>query len=146
MCIRDRNSYAYVILIALAAVSVFCFMAMLLTKAVTAPLKKLLLSMEKFQKGDFQQYVEVKYEDEIGQLTRGYNHMVSHIKELVHQNYAIKMKEQEAMLGALQAQINPHFFYNMLDLIYWKASAAGQEEIAGTIYSMACLLYTSRCV
>ncbi|MDO4274245.1 MAG: sensor histidine kinase [Eubacteriales bacterium] len=137
------NSYAYVILIALAAVSVFGIMAVLLTKAVTSPLKKLIGSMEKFQKGDFDQYVEVKYEDEIGQLTRGYNHMVSHIKDLIHQNYAIKMKEQEAMLGALQAQINPHFLYNMLDLIYWKASACGQTEIADTIYSMAKLFRLS---
>lgn len=137
------NSYAYVILIALAAVSVFCIMAVLLTKAVTSPLKQLIESMEKFQKGDFDQHVEVKYEDEIGQLTEGYNHMVSHIKDLIHQNYAIKMKEQEAMLGALQAQINPHFLYNMLDLIYWKASACGQAEIADTIYSMAKLFRLS---
>ncbi|MDC7287945.1 histidine kinase [Blautia schinkii] len=137
------NSYAYVILIALAAVSVFCIMAVLLTKAVTSPLKELIGSMAKFQKGDFDQYVAVKYEDEIGQLTRGYNHMVSHIKDLIHQNYAIKMKEQEAMLGALQAQINPHFLYNMLDLIYWKASACGQTEIAATIYSMAKLFRLS---
>lgn len=41
-------------------------------------------------------------------------------------------------MKALQAQINPHFLYNSLSLINWKAIMAGQEEIS----QMAQLLST----
>ena len=33
-------------------------------------------------------------------------------------------------MRALQAQINPHFLYNSLSLINWKAIRAGEEEIS----------------
>lgn len=69
--------------------------------------------------------------------------MVTRIRDLIKQNYEIKIKEKEAQLGALQAQINPHFLYNTLDLLYWKASMSGQEEIANHIYSMSKLFRLS---
>ena len=41
--------------------------------------------------------------------------------------------EQEAKrrseMDALQSQINPHFLYNTLDSIHWRAMAGGNEEI-----------------
>lgn len=137
------NSYAYLILIALAAVSVFFIIATLFTKTLVGPLKELLKSLEKLQQGDFEQHVSVRNQDEIGRLTEGYNQMVMHIRNLIKQNYEIKIREKEAQLGALQAQINPHFLYNTLDLLYWKASMSGQEEISNHIYSMSKLFRLS---
>lgn len=137
------NSYIYFILIAIAAISVFSIITMLFTQALINPLKQLLKSMEKFQQGDFEQYVVIQNEDEIGKLTTGYNQMVEHIRSLITQNYAIKLKEKEAQLGALQSQINPHFLYNTLDLLYWKAGMSGQEEIANHIFSMSKLFRLS---
>lgn len=55
-----RNSYAYLILIALAAISVFFIIATLFTKALVGPLKELLKSLEKLEQGDFEQQVPVK--------------------------------------------------------------------------------------
>lgn len=37
----------------------------------------------------------------------------------------------------MQAQINPHFLYNMLNAIQWQALKGGNKEIADIAYSMA---------
>lgn len=88
----------YIILIAVAAITVFILIASLITSAVTSPMKKLLHSIQHFQTGDFDQQVEIKYNDEIGQLTEGYNQMVNRIRELIQQNYEIKIQEQRRSL------------------------------------------------
>ena len=50
-------------------------------------------------------------------------------------------QEQEAKLTSMQAQINPHFLYNMINHMQWMALRNGQEEIAD-IYAR--VLYNSK--
>lgn len=47
-------------------------------------------------------------------------------EKLVHS----QLKEREAELRALQAQIKPHFLYNTLDSIYWMAILQKNQDIA----------------
>ena len=71
--------------------------------------------MKAFQKGNFDESVAIRFDDEMGELGKGYNKMVSKIKELIEHEYISGIKVREAELIALQAQINPHFLYNTLD-------------------------------
>lgn len=45
---------------------------------------------------------------------------------LINEVYKSRIKEKEYEMKALQAQINPHFLYNTLSLINWKAIEAGK--------------------
>ncbi|MEH7073428.1 sensor histidine kinase [Neobacillus drentensis] len=51
-------------------------------------------------------------------------------KELNERLIHSQLKEREAELRALQAQIKPHFLYNTLDSIYWMAILQNNEDIA----------------
>lgn len=110
---------------------------------VTNPLKILLRSMRKLQTGDFSQRVNFSGQDEIGRLGEGYNNMVARIKELIDEVYSMQLKQREAELKALQAQIHPHFLYNTLDTICWTAQQRGQKDIAELVYALSSLFRLS---
>lgn len=78
------------------------------------------------------------YNDEIGMLAKQFHIMVCKLQHLVNEIYKTKIEKQKYEMKALQAQINPHFFYNSLSLINSKAILSGQEDIS----EMAQLLST----
>ncbi len=141
---QELNSIKSAVLVMVLASLVLSIpLLMFFSSFLTAPIKTLLLSMRRFQNGQFDEKVEIKYWDEIGQLSRGYNNMVGNIKALVDDAYLLKLKEQEAELKALQSQINPHFLYNMLDTIFWEAEASGQDKISEMVINLSRLFRLS---
>jgi two-component system sensor histidine kinase YesM len=69
--------------------------------------------------------------------------MVRNIKELIDKTYKQQLLTQEAEFKALQAQINPHFLYNTLDMINWRLVANGQEEISKSVVELGMILQYS---
>ena len=63
--------------------------------------------------------------------------MVKRINNLVQQQYQAGRDIKNAELKALQAQINPHFLYNTLDLINWKAIDKNVPEITEITHALA---------
>lgn len=86
-------------------------------------------NMIKVQNGHLDVYVKDQRKDEIGQLNRSFNYMVQRLKILLETQYKNGQEIKSAELKALQAQINPHFLYNTLDLINWKAIDKNVPEI-----------------
>ncbi|KUP21703.1 sensor histidine kinase [Paenibacillus sp. DMB5] len=141
---KELNSIKlFVVITILVSLLLSVPLMLVLSNFLTAPIKKLLYSMRRFQNGHFDEKVEVRYRDEIGLLSRGYNTMVGNIKTLVDEVYVLKLKEQEAELKALQSQINPHFLYNMLDTIFWEAESAGQDKISEMVINLSRLFRLS---
>lgn len=68
--------------------------------------------------------------DEIGQLTNRFGNMLNNINTLIEEVYQSKITQREAELKALQTQINPHFLYNTLSIINWKALEIDAMEIS----------------
>lgn len=70
-------------------------------------------------------------------LERSVDHLIHKVNNLMEESYQSKMQEREAQLRTLQAQINPHFLYNALDMINWSAIAHDAEDTSQMIEALA---------
>ena len=99
--------------------------------------------MKATETGNLGMVIENDSTDEIGDLINGYNSMSKRLDETVNEVYQSKIKEKEYEMRALQAQINPHFLYNSLSMINWKALEAEQEDISRITLSLSTFYRTA---
>lgn len=118
-------------LVALALSTGSLLLSMLvITRFVTRRITYLQKNMMLVEKGDFSIAVENDSNDEIGDLISGFGSMLQKINSLINEVYESRLSEKEYEMKALQAQINPHFLYNTLSLINWKAIEANEQDIS----------------
>lgn len=81
--------------------------------------------------------------DELGTLNLQFNEMSETIIQLIQKNYINELLKKEAQIKALENQINPHFLYNTLDSIRWRAQLIGESNISNMVESLSILLRNS---
>ncbi|MDF2499694.1 MAG: histidine kinase [Anaerosporomusa subterranea] len=116
-------------------------------RTIVRPLKRLQRYMKNMEVGQFNEKIVVESEDEIGELTRGFNRMTERLSALMEEVYFSKLRETESMLRqkemelkVLQAQVDPHFLTNSLETIRGMALAGGNETVASMAASLGTLL------
>jgi two-component system sensor histidine kinase YesM len=107
------------------------------SQAITLRLKKLAATMERFSNGNFKAEVKINGNDEIAQLAKQFNQMVKKIDDLINEEYKMKLTEKNAILKALEAEINPHFLYNALQAISTKALKNNASDISKMVDALA---------
>ena len=75
--------------------------------------------------------------DEIGQITETIGEMVRDTKRVIVDSYQDAIARRDAQIQALQAQINPHFLYNTLSNLNWRAIARGDMETSNLLNTMS---------
>ncbi len=99
--------------------------------------------MKTAESGKFDFKLETKESDEIGELIEGYNTLIEEVHNLINQVYESKITEKKHEMKALQNQINPHFLYNSLSLINWKALEVGNRDISNITLALSNFYRTS---
>lgn len=105
--------------------------------SMARPMENLNRAMDRFKSGDFDQQIPVETNDELGRLAETFNQMARETKILIDRNYVMALREKQSELEALEAQINPHFLYNVMDSLYWQAMDNDNEKIAEDILTLS---------
>lgn len=125
----DMNRLIHsMILIVLGTGFMALLLAVLFSSRIMMPitlLNKLISTIEE----ENDTFIEVKSNDELGQIGLRFNEMKRKLQEMSADMYLSRVQEKEAQLSALQSQINPHFLYNTLDNIYCIAQIEEVDSI-----------------
>jgi two-component system sensor histidine kinase YesM len=125
-------------LVIIACITVVAITANLFSRKFNSQIKRLRNNMRTVEEGSLEVTVTSTSKDEIGDLIRGFGNMVDKTKMLIDKVYIEEISRKEYEMKALQAQINPHFLYNALSLINWRAIRIHATDIS----EMAQLLST----
>ena len=117
----------------------------LLSRTVTRPVRRLVASMQKFEKQaeTFEYKVDMSNVAEFQTLSTSFEHMVLMIQSLVEKVHNEEIVLRKTELKALQAQINPHFLYNTLDSIQWMCEQDNSKDAVKMVGALAKLFRIS---
>jgi two-component system sensor histidine kinase YesM len=131
---RIRNQI-FIVILAIATAAYL--LAFFVSTSVTRRLSGIIGKMEGAKKGSLEKLSLPVGKDEVGELAVTYNLMMDEIASLMAQEERTQRELKGAELKALQAQINPHFLYNTLDMIKWMSRKGMADEIEELLNSLA---------
>lgn len=118
----------------------FILILVYLIRQFTRPIVKLDRIVSKVESGDLTIRSRIRGNDEIGKLGASFDHMIDRVVEMIERVKQEQMLKHKAELDMLQAQINPHFLFNILNSIRMKVFMNGDEQNAEIIASLSSLL------
>jgi two-component system sensor histidine kinase YesM len=117
----------------------------LLSLRVTAPISRLITRIEQTNLDNLVPHPDLgmgnEYtDDEFVQLYNSYNDLLKRLDHARRQEEQMSLLHLQAEFDALQAQVNPHFIYNVLNVISHRGVLNHDEEICGICEKLASML------
>ncbi len=129
-------------IIGVAVIGLLCsvLLAYWFVRRIVRPLQQLIQHMKRLEEGQFDTRITLSFTEEYARLAYGFNHMASRLTELMNRVREESRAKREAQTGLLEAQIKPHFLYNTLDMIHWRALDYEARDISRMIVQLSKLL------
>lgn len=131
-------------LIAFIIILVGIWVSIKFSQRITRPICELSEKMALVQEGNLQ--VKASHDTNIQELSfvnHVFNTMTKRLDTLINTVYRIELAQKEAQFNALQAQINPHFLFNTMQLINWKADEYEAYPVCDMVQSLCYMLETT---
>ena len=125
------------ILLFLFCIIIALFIALSLSKPITNRLELVTKQMAKARTGPPIPLKKSDMHDEIGDLIDTYNYMSTEMNSLLEERAKSAEDLRIAEFNSLQAQINPHFLYNTMDMINWLATQGRTDKISDAVQNLS---------
>lgn len=86
----------------------------LIARSIVRRLRLIQIAAERIAYGNLHVQISMTEPDEIGRLARAFNRMTANLKDTLDNLANEQVRERQAQLEALQAQLAPHFLFNSL--------------------------------
>ncbi|GMQ59326.1 sensor histidine kinase [Vallitalea sediminicola] len=141
MLISDtRKVFDLIIILCIVSMPIYIIIANMIYSEIISPFNLLVSKMKDIEKGELNTSIDIIRKNEIGYLYNSFNSMAKKLKYLVECVYEEEIARKNAEISALQSQINPHFLYNTLETINWKAQLLGEQDIAEMVQALSKLM------
>lgn len=107
---------------------------------LVSPLSTIVLKMKQVGKGDFRTKLDTYEILELDEISVSFNEMTDKISHLIKEVYEAGLLIKEARIKYLQAQINPHFMFNVLSMIAIRLKLNKDEELYKMVQAFAGLM------
>ncbi|WP_169082339.1 sensor histidine kinase [Paenibacillus sp. PL91] len=132
-----QQTKQFILMIFMLLIFLSILLALFVSRSVSLPISQMIRQMKQVERGDFNGMMEVKSFEEIREMAQRFNRMVDRINGLIARIRAISASEKNVQLQVLQAQVNPHFLYNTLDMIYWMLEEKEEETLSEVVLSLS---------
>ena len=111
--------------------------ANILAHSITNRISSVISQMQKIRQGPPVPMESPVTHDEIGDLIDTYNYMTRKMSRLIEDQARAAEELRIAEFNSLQAQINPHFLYNTMDMINWLAQQGRTDEVSSAVQNLS---------
>ncbi|MFJ7724827.1 sensor histidine kinase [Neobacillus sp. NPDC097160] len=131
--VRGTMWIVIILLLSIAILISYSFM-----RNYSRRINNIVSTIRQVEKGNLDARIpESKHEDELSRIAVNINSMLNELNHNIEQFYVLTMKQQQAELKALQAQIDPHFLFNTLEAIRMVAVVEGSKTSSKMIFHLA---------
>lgn len=134
--------YKIVVIMLLLFLPLISFGVYFLHREIQNPINRLLDASRKIEEGQIGTTVEGERmpNKEFHYLRESFDRMSLQVKYLFDSMYNEKLARKDAQIQALQAQINPHFLNNTLEMMNWQARMSGDSVVSKMIEALGTVL------
>ncbi|MFT9846404.1 cache domain-containing sensor histidine kinase [Aneurinibacillus sp. REN35] len=105
-----------------------------------SPLSQLAEMMNKAKQGNFKVRIQMDGRDEFKVLIATFNEMTTEIERLFQEKEKVYQEKLKYELTSMEKIINPHFMYNTLDVIQYKAADEDTDTVCDMIISLSTIM------
>lgn len=139
--LKDLRFISIILVLIGLLVAVFCILVSVdFSENTDHSVKQILTGMDAANTGDKNVRIPAEGNDEFAIISRHFNRMMDEIEKTQKQEKEALIREKDAEIRSLEAQINPHFLYNTLDAINWVAIDHKEYTVSRMLTSLATIL------
>ena len=135
--VGTTQDFLFIVVIFCAYFELLIFINFILSKKLTDPIQNLEKSVRDIEQYRDSKGIYVGGTAETRQLGHAVQRMVDQLRQLTDDIVREHEQKQKSELNALQAQINPHFLYNTLDIIVWMIENGQREDAVRVVTALA---------